>query len=109
MTALRSLRSTIPDRVKGPVTAITFRRNSADSVPIPSFNNDRHLISIKWWGRDFATVLSSPVLGFGRYGASFARLLFLHDCGFDSSRGCDDRLVQHLNIGKRASLSAPGS
>jgi hypothetical protein len=38
------------------------------------------------------------------YAASFARLLFLHGCGFDSSRRGDDRAMLQRPRQNRASL-----
>ena len=47
----------------------------------------------------------SGALGVSPYAVSFVGLLFLYDYGTHHSRGVADRLLQHLNVWKRASLS----
>ena len=46
----------------------------------------------------------SGALGVSPYGIFFVGLLFLYDYGTHHGRGVADRLLQHLNVWKRASL-----
>jgi len=50
-------------------------------------------------------VVLSGALGFSPYASFFVRLLFLYDYGAHRRRGVADRLIKHLNVRKRASLS----
>jgi hypothetical protein len=90
-------------RRRGPSIAAgpAIKASSAEPHAILDFDQ---IAAVAEWAIVIAVL--SGALGFSPYAASFARLLFLHGCCFDSSRRSDDRLVQHFNSGKSASLSA---